>query len=297
MSQSNKIVKAAFETEILAIALDNILPTRNLEHGRLRTKKYVQIESALDAVGLVEPLVVARQRGMGEKVILLDGHLRLVALRRLGAKHADCLIATDDEGYTYNKHVNRLSTIQEHNMIRRAIDRGLSEETIAEALNLHPSVVRKKSKLLDGIDEEVAERLKDKRVPAAAFPLLKRASPTRQREIADLMAATDTYTMPYVSALVAASPQRDLVTKRPSKIFRAIGKGNTRKMQRELAAIEKRFTAVQDDLGSTLLDYASTHRYIAQLLENMAVVQYLARHHSWVLRSLQDFVDAEPPSI
>jgi hypothetical protein len=34
-----------------------------------------------------------------------------------------CLIATDDEGYTYNNRINRLAIIQEHRMILKAIER------------------------------------------------------------------------------------------------------------------------------------------------------------------------------
>jgi hypothetical protein len=33
-------------------------------------------------------------------------------------------LARDDEAFTYNKRVNRLSIVQEHFMILRAIDRG-----------------------------------------------------------------------------------------------------------------------------------------------------------------------------
>ncbi len=47
-----------------------------------------------------------------------------------------CLVATDDEAYTYNKRVNRLAIIQEHRMILTALQKGVSEERLARALNL-----------------------------------------------------------------------------------------------------------------------------------------------------------------
>ena len=40
----------------------------------------------------------------------------------------------NDRSYTYNKRINRLAAVQEHRMIVRAVDRGVSEERIAEAL-------------------------------------------------------------------------------------------------------------------------------------------------------------------
>ena len=44
--------------------------------------------------------------------MLVDGHLRHAALSDLGNSEAPCLIADDDEAFTYNKRVNRLATIQ-----------------------------------------------------------------------------------------------------------------------------------------------------------------------------------------
>src|SRR3546814_12071605 len=61
---------------------------------------------------------------------LLDGHLRVEVLKDLGITEVECLVAADDDTYTYNKRINRLAPIQEHRMIQRAIDRGVprSEE-------------------------------------------------------------------------------------------------------------------------------------------------------------------------
>ena len=53
--------------------------------------------------------------------------MRIEALRDLGETEVDCLIATDDETFTYNKRVNRLSAPQEHRMIVRAIERAARE--------------------------------------------------------------------------------------------------------------------------------------------------------------------------
>jgi hypothetical protein len=48
---------------------------------------------------------------------LLDGLLRIEALKDLGQTTVECLVATDDEAFTYNKRINRLSAPQEHRMI------------------------------------------------------------------------------------------------------------------------------------------------------------------------------------
>ena len=60
-----------------------------------------------------------------------------------------CLIAKDDEAFTYNKRINRLATIQEHFMIVRAIERGVSEDSLAKALNLDVRAIRRRRTMLD----------------------------------------------------------------------------------------------------------------------------------------------------
>jgi ParB-like chromosome segregation protein Spo0J len=59
-------------------------------------------------------MVVARRQDDTGPYMLVDGHLRHAALSDLGTSEAPCLIADDDEAFTYNKRVNRLATIQEH---------------------------------------------------------------------------------------------------------------------------------------------------------------------------------------
>lgn len=92
--------------------------------------------------------------------------MRLLALRQLGYTDAPCLIATDDESYTYNNRINRISSIQEHHMLRRAVERGVTPERLAKALNVDISQIHKKMSLLDGICPEAVEMLKDQHFSA-----------------------------------------------------------------------------------------------------------------------------------
>ncbi len=69
-------------------------------------------------------------------------------LRDLGRKETFCLVSTDDEGYTYNHKVNRLAPIQEHFMIMKAIEHGVSEERIARALEVDVARIRIKQNMI-----------------------------------------------------------------------------------------------------------------------------------------------------
>ena len=128
----------------------------------------------------------------------------------LGSSEAPCLIADDDEAFTYNKRVNRLATIQEHYMIVKAIERGVSEEKLARALNVDIKRIKTKRTLLDGVCPEVAEMLKDKSVDTDVFTLLRKMKPLRQIEAVELMSAMNNFTARYAHALLAATRREDL---------------------------------------------------------------------------------------
>jgi hypothetical protein len=110
-------------------------------------------------------------------------------LKDLGIQAVVCLISRDDEAYTYNKRVNRLAIIQAHRMILTAIERGVSEERLARALNLNIASIRSRRRLLEGISPEAADLLRDKHVPMNSFTELRRMSAERQLEAAQLMIA------------------------------------------------------------------------------------------------------------
>src|SRR5690349_21235364 len=87
-----------------------------------------QIVAAIGQVGVVEPPVVARDPDERGKYLLLDGHLRIEALRDRGETHVACLISTHKEAVTYNERVNQIAIIPEHRRNLKAIERRVSEE-------------------------------------------------------------------------------------------------------------------------------------------------------------------------
>src|SRR6185437_5017216 len=99
-------VTMGFEEARLRIAIDQIVPLKIVSTSVKKTPKYAQIAASIREVGLVEPPVVARDRGEPGKYLLLDGHLRIDVLKDMGRNEVTCLISTDDEAYTYNKRVN-----------------------------------------------------------------------------------------------------------------------------------------------------------------------------------------------
>jgi transposase len=111
-------VALGFDPNAILVPLDKLLPSRKIAIGLLQSRKYRQILASIREVGVIEPLSVIPADAAAGSYLLLDGHVRVVAMRELGYTEASCLIATDDEGYTYNTRINRVSTVQEHRIPR-----------------------------------------------------------------------------------------------------------------------------------------------------------------------------------
>jgi ParB-like chromosome segregation protein Spo0J len=286
-------VKMAFEAVGLRIAVSDIQPLKLVSGAIRNTPKYVQIATSIRDVGLVEPPIVARDPSESGKYLLLDGHLRVDVLKEMGESHIACLIATDDEAFTYNKRVNRIARIQEHWMIRKAVERGVSEERIAKALNVDVAHIRRKRRLLDGVCAEVAELLKDKEIAVQTFSELKKMVPLRQIEAAELMVAMNKYTITYAKSLLAATPESQLVESTRPKRVQGLSEEQVALMERESVNLERGFRIAEKSYGTDHLDLVLVNGYVSKLIGNARVVQYLDQHHHEILIELQRLAELE----
>ena len=127
--------KIGFKMEKIRLPLDSILLARQFNDPEKHIHRYRAILCSIKEVGLVEPLIVyPHKEGKLGVYLLMDGHLRYFALRELKETEADCLVSTDDESFTYNARISRLSPIQEHRMITKAVKNGVSPERIQNGL-------------------------------------------------------------------------------------------------------------------------------------------------------------------
>lgn len=284
-------VKAAFESSLVMVPVDRILPLHQVGVQK-QSVKYKQIVTSIVEVGVIEPLVVARSK-LGEgRYLLLDGHLRLAALQDLDVTEVRCLVSDDDESYTYNKRLNRLATIQEHFMIVRAVERGVPEEQIARALDVDVSQIRRRRNLLDGICPEVVEMLKDKQVNPKTFEALRKMKPGRQIEAAELMGAAGNYSGSYAKALLAATRQHDLVNPERPKQVGGITPEQMAKMEREMEALQRDFKAVEATYGDDVLHLVVATGYLSKLVANPEIERYLASRYPEFLEEFRAIIAA-----
>ena len=273
-----KKIRQGFADELIELAIDELVYTKPTCKWAKHGKKYGQILSSIREAGLIEAPVVApfkKEKGY----LLLDGHLRVTALKELGHERVICLISTDDEAYTYNKFVNRLSAIQEHRMIIKAIQDGVSEEKIASALNLERGTIRNKKFLLDGICQEVVELLKDKHVSERVFRALKKMKAPRQIAVAMLMNDQNRFTKTYIQALLDATPQEQLVNNGKPKKETPLILARQVRLEEESLALNQDIAAIKGNYGTEMVEITSVQAYLKRLLGNAKVAAYLQKFH------------------
>ena len=286
-----KQVRIAFNPNGVVVPLSNILPTKQLKPIVKASQKYQQILSSVREVGIIEPLIVFPHGTNAGTYLLLDGHVRFEVLKELGQAHTRCLIATDDEAYTYNKRVNRLATIQEHIMILKAIKNGVAEDRIAKALNVDVASIRQKRDLLDGICKEAAELLKTRRMSHQVFGVMKKMKPMRQIEVAELLVAASNFSVPYTKALLAATRPDMLVDPDKNKAVDGLSPDLAAKMQKEMEVLQRELKMIEASHGNEVLNLVLARGYLGKLFGNARIVRYLGQHHGDIFRELQAILD------
>ena len=279
-----------FELKQITLALDSILPSRPLEGPGKHTRRYPTILASVREIGLVEPLMVYRRK---ETYILVDGHQRYKALKETGATHAECIVSTDDEAFTYNARISRLAPIQEHQMIVKAVRNGVSAERIAAALDLSIDDIRARLNLLAGIHPQAVDLLKDKPIAPGAMAMLKKVSNVRQIEIAELMVSVNNFTSSYAHALfIGTSPDHLLQPAKP-KTAKGLSAGEIVRMESEIESLERDFKAAEANYGENMLNLTSLSRYVKKLLANPKVSRFISTHYADISAELEAVANIE----
>jgi len=285
--------KIGFQMKIIRLPLDSILPIHDLKDPVKNVKRYHTIVSSMKVVGLVEPLIVYPLDEKAGTYRLLEGHLRYHALRKMKKTEVDCLIATDDECFTYNARISRLSPIQENQMINKAVKNGVKPERIAAALNLELKQVLASMNLLDGIHPEAVDLLKDKPICPKALGVLRRVTQIRQIEMVELMVSVNNFSHGYAQALLIGTSAEHLLQPNKPKIKSSMSAEDIARMESEMETLERDFKASEEDYAQNMLNLTLARGYVKKLLENARVVRFLNSHHSEVFREFETIASSE----
>lgn len=285
-------IRIAFERRIVSLPPTQMLPLKLVPDNVRKSQKYKRIEQSISEVGIIEPLIVARSKDSADRYLLLDGHLRLAILSDQGVKVIRCLIADDDEAFTYNKRINRLTSVQEHFMIVRAIERGVSEERLAKALNADIKLIQRRRTMLNGICADVVELFKDRPVNHNVFEVLRKMRPGRQFAAANLMITAGNYTVGYAKAILAGTKSNDLVKPDQPKRVGGLTPEQMSRMEHEMEALQSDFKAIEASYGDDMLHLVVASGYLSRLIGNKAIARYLGQHHSELLEEFRAIIAA-----
>jgi len=256
----------------LDIPVTRLLPLRE---RKITKREYDRIVASIKAVGLIEPLVVFPD---GDDYVILDGAQCYRALVELGVEVVPCILGKQREAFTGNRMVNRVSPIQEHQMIEKSLGE-VDEAAIAEALGISGLGHRLKKTLLKQLHPDVVAAFdagKINRVCAREFTHVK---PHRQKEILAAMESYKDYSTTFARTLVVKTPphQRESRGRKHNQWDKTMQKKND--LLKRLAEAEQKHDFYSQLYKQYTVDLLRLAIYARSLLTNQRLREYLDQHH------------------
>jgi hypothetical protein len=283
-------VAMGFEQRCVHVSTGSLRPNKTLAPTVRKSKKYAQIVASVRAIGLVEPIVVIQHPAEAGAYIVVDGHVRLEALRDCGIETTQCLVARDDEGFTYNRRYNGLAVVQEHRMIVRALDQGVPAEDLASALGMSVDTIRARFRLLKGICDEAAAILSDKQCALGVFDVLRKMKPFRQIDAATRMNDFNNHSTKFALAMLESTPSDQLVE--PLAKGKRSGSANANaRLEREVAALQVETRLYDQNYGRDTLQLMMIVTYLHGLLTDAAIVLWLSQNRRDYLTEFKKIAD------
>ncbi|MFP6557906.1 plasmid partitioning protein RepB C-terminal domain-containing protein [Paraburkholderia sp. B3] len=278
MLQTPKPVALGFEQHCVRLDLACLRPNKTLSEGVWKSVKYAQILASVKAIGLVEPVVVRQHPAEAGAWLVIDGHVRLHALRECGVGFAVCLVALDDESFTYNRHFNGMAAVQVHRMIVKALDHGVPAEDLACALGISLDAIKVRFRLLDGVCDEAATILGDKQCALGVFQALRKMKPFRQIDAATRMVDFNNYSSKFAQAMLESSPPDQLVESGQVVPKRnGFAEANAR-LEKEVATLQAEAHLYDQSYGRDTLQLMMLTNYLQNLLADARIVLWLSEH-------------------
>jgi hypothetical protein len=180
-------------------------------------------------------------------------------------------------------------------MISRALERGVSAEKLAQALNITVTTVKSRKSVLDGICPEVIEMLKHQNVSPAVFAAIRPMKPARQLVAVDAMLNGACLTSSYARALRVGTKEGDLKENYKARRQQKLSAEQIARIQRETESLEQEYKLVDDSFGEEVLNLVVVCAYVAKILRNDEVARFLNLHHPEIGDTLRSLVAAASP--
>ncbi|HHH1298704.1 TPA: plasmid partitioning protein RepB C-terminal domain-containing protein, partial [Yersinia enterocolitica] len=205
----------------------------------------------------------------------------------------------DEESYSYNRYLNRITVIQEHRMIIKAVEDGVSEDKLSEALNISISALKDKFKLLNGICHEVVVILADKQIPKVIFSILRKMKTHRQIEVVSTMISLNNFSRKFALSLLHTTTEDMLNNPKDSKLTDQDTARNFARLEREMISMEMKSKQLECTYATNNLKLAVIISHVRSLLANYAILNWLVDNKPEYLKQLKRIasIDEFPDNI
>lgn len=272
-------------TESAAIDVP-VIQLRPLRERKVVKREYDRIVASIKAVGLVEPLVVFPENG---DYVILDGVQRYRALVELGVEVAPCIMGKQREAFTGNRMVNRVSPVQEHRMIEKALDE-VDESVIAAALGVATLDHRLKKSLLKQLHAEVASAYDAGKITRACAREFTHVKPQRQKEILRTMETYKDFSTTFARTLVVKTPaaQRENRGRKHNPWDRKTQRKND--LLKKLAEAEQKHDFYSQLYKQYTADLLRLAIYARSLVTNTRLREYLNQNHPAIVSRFETII-------
>ncbi|EHU6523152.1 ParB N-terminal domain-containing protein [Salmonella enterica] len=279
------MIKLRFGDNFIYLDTNKLTPSKELLENVKRSHKYHQIVTSIESLGIIEPIIVFYDKE-NDVTKILDGHLRVEALKDLGIEKAPCILSSINDAFTPNKQVNHINVVEEHRMIMKSLAK-VSMEKLSAALGISIESIKDKANVMNGIDPSVIPKLSDKPIPKATLDVLRKMKPVRQIEAVGTMINFDNYSRKFAMSILDATPASLIVNKGKNVSYKRDIRKNIFRLEQEMATTSEETKKLQNEYGSNMLKFVIIQSYINKLLGNPKVLHWFLENEIDYLNELK----------
>ena len=135
--------------------------------------------------------------------------------------------------------------------------------------------IRRKRDLLKGICPEVVGLLENHRLSDKAFCALRKMKPLRQIESAELMIASNDFSLRFINAILSMTKSELLVSREPKGKVRMHDGVMTSALEKEHTGLVRDLKAIENSYGIDMLTLAVSIKYVERIMANANVRSHL----------------------
>ena len=107
-----------------------------------------------------------------------------------------------------------------------------------------------------------------------------------------MMIAANRFTKPYAEMVLATTRPDQLVDDKKSKPSTDLRPEDIARMEREMEKLHQDYLMAEEEIGDTMLSLVIAKGYISRLMRNVAISDYLKRHHPDLVDGITSVMDA-----